>query len=63
MVQRSLARLRAPEKKEFNNEVVDNYFWNLKIARRRMKMTESQLASIVGVSANIIHSIERGNSC
>jgi ribosome-binding protein aMBF1 (putative translation factor) len=59
-VQRNLARLRAPEKKEFNNEVVDNYFWNLKIARRRRKMTESQLAAIIGVSSNVIHTIERG---
>jgi ribosome-binding protein aMBF1 (putative translation factor) len=60
IIQRNLARLRIPEKRQINNEVLDNYNWTIKIVRRRKKMTLSQLAHGVGVDAQVINQIEQG---
>lgn len=60
IVQRNLARLRVPEKKQLNEEVLENYDWNIKIERRRRKMTLSQLATQSGIDYNILQSIEKG---
>jgi ribosome-binding protein aMBF1 (putative translation factor) len=60
MVQGNLAKLRVPPKKEYNEAVVDNYYWELNIARRRMKMTVTQLAEKMGVAPAVIQGIEKG---
>lgn len=59
-VQRNLARLRAPGKRERNNEVIENYDWTIKIERRRRKMTPSQLARFAGTDTQKIIDIEGG---
>ncbi len=60
IVQKNLGKLKAPEKKEFNENVLDNYYWELNMARRRRKMSIKQLSEAVGVSAEIIEKIEQG---
>lgn len=60
VTQRNLAKLRAPPKKQYHEDVLDNYSWTLNIARRRAKLTASQLAEKTQVSSEIIRSIEKG---
>ena len=60
MTQGNLARLKTPPKKQTHEEVVDNYYWNLNMARRRLKMTTGTLAQQTGVPSDIIRAIERG---
>lgn len=58
--QGNLAKLRIPPKKQFHEDVLDNYYWTLSIARRRKKLTTNQLAKQTQIDAETIHSIEKG---
>lgn len=58
--QRSLGRLRAPPKKQSHELLVDNYDWNLKMGRRRKKLTFSQLSEETGVFVEDLQKFERG---
>jgi ribosome-binding protein aMBF1 (putative translation factor) len=58
--QNNLARLKMPKKKQYHPDVQENYYWELNMARRRTKMTLSQLAKKIGVSSYVIQEIERG---
>jgi ribosome-binding protein aMBF1 (putative translation factor) len=60
VVQSALSRLKAPVKKEQHPEVLDNYYWQVNISRRRKKMTLSQVAEQTGISSDVLESIERG---
>jgi len=59
-VQRNLDKLRTPEKKEIHEDVLDNYYWTVNMARRRKKMTAKQLSESVGISQDDIEKIEKG---
>jgi len=60
VIQGHVARLKIPEKKESNDDVLDNYSWLLNISRRRRKLSINQLSEKIGISPEIIKSIERG---
>ena len=60
VTQGNLAKLRTPPKKESHEDVLDNYYWTLNIARRRAKMSVGQLAEKMCVSPDLIQSIEKG---
>lgn len=60
VVQGNLNRLRMPEPKQTNPDVVDNYYWLLNISRRRKKMTINQLANQIEIPVEIIEAIEKG---
>jgi ribosome-binding protein aMBF1 (putative translation factor) len=60
ITQGNLAKLRAPPKKQYHEEVLEDYSWNLKIARRRAKMSPGQLAKKTETSFETIQAIERG---
>ena len=60
ITQHNLAKLRIPKPKQNHPEVHDNYYWTLSMARRRAKMTHSQLAKKIGVSSYEIQAIEKG---
>lgn len=60
VTQGNLARLRAPAPKEQHEEVLDNYYWTLNIARRRKKLSITQLAGLTQIEPKIIQSIEKG---
>ena len=54
VTQGNLAKLRAPPKKQYNDEVLDNYYWTLNIARRRKKLSINQLSRLIGIEVNIL---------
>jgi len=58
--QGNLAKLRVPPKKQFHEDVLDNYYWTLNISRRRKKLSINQLADLIKIDANILKSIEQG---
>jgi ribosome-binding protein aMBF1 (putative translation factor) len=58
--QRNLAKLRAPPKKQYHEDVLDDYPWTLKMTRRRIKMTVGQLANKISASHQEIQNIEKG---
>lgn len=60
ITQGNLARLRAPPKKQVNEDVLDNYYWTLSMARRRKKLTVGYLAGKMQVDPKVIRDIERG---
>ncbi|MFH1521922.1 MAG: hypothetical protein ABIF18_03105 [archaeon] len=55
-----LAKLRIPPKKQCHEDVLDNYYWTLNIARRRVKLSVGQLAEKMRVDSQIIQNIEKG---
>lgn len=57
---KQLAKLRVPEKKQYDPELVDNYDWLIRMARRRKKLSISQLANQTGISQEMIDDLERG---
>jgi len=59
-VQGNLARLRMPEKKQYHPEVLDDYYWNLNISRRRKKLSINQLSLLTSIPAETIKQIEKG---
>jgi len=59
-VQGNLAKLRMPAKKQTHEDALDNYYWTLNIARRRKKLTVSQLSSQIGTTPEVIQEIEKG---
>ncbi|MCR4284501.1 MAG: hypothetical protein NUV97_00470 [archaeon] len=60
VVHRNLAKLRMPEKKQFNEEVLDDYYWTLNMARRRKKMSLKQFSQMAGIGEDVLESIEKG---
>jgi ribosome-binding protein aMBF1 (putative translation factor) len=60
LTQGNLAKLRIPPKKEQHEDILDNYYWTLNIARRRNKLSITQLAEKMQVDPEIIQGIEKG---
>jgi len=58
--QGNLAKLRIPPKKQYHEDVLDNYYWTLNIARRRKKLSINQLADLIKIDAQTLQSIEQG---
>lgn len=54
-------RLRAPPAKESHPDLIENYSWEIIIARRRKKLTINQLANSIGVDLKLIQEIEKGH--
>jgi ribosome-binding protein aMBF1 (putative translation factor) len=53
-------RLKAPPKKEMNPFVVETYYWNANMGRRRKKLTLRQAGEAMGLSPEVIQQIENG---
>lgn len=60
VTQGNLSKLRMPKPKQNHPEVLDNYYWTLSMARRRAKMTLSQLAKKIDTTSYVIQEIEKG---
>lgn len=58
--QRNLAKLKMPRPKQSHPDTLDNYYWTLNMARRRAKMTTSQLSKKIQTEPHIIQEIEKG---
>lgn len=59
-VRMNMSRLKMPEPKQMNENVVDNYYWNVNMARRHKKITIEQLSQLVNIPVDVIQSIEKG---
>lgn len=59
-IQNNLARLRVPEEKEKKEDVVDNYYWELNIARRRKKLSIKQVSELTSIPYEVIEGLEKG---
>ncbi len=60
ITQGNLAKLRMPPKKQKHEDVMDNYYWTLGMARKRKKLTLNHLATKMGTTSEVIRKIERG---
>jgi ribosome-binding protein aMBF1 (putative translation factor) len=60
VTQGNLAKLRMPPKKQLHEDVLDNYYWTLNIARRRKKLSINQLSDLIKIDVKILQSIEKG---
>ena len=60
VTQGNLAKLKMPKPKQNHPDVLDNYYWTLNMARRRSKMTLSQLAKKIDTTSYVIQEIEKG---
>ena len=60
VTQGNLAKLRIPAPKQYHEDVLDNYYWTLNIARRRKKLSISQLAEKMQVEPTTIQGVEKG---
>ena len=58
--QGNLAKLKMPKPKQHHPDALDNYYWTLSMARRRAKMTISQLAKKIDTTPYVIQEIEKG---
>jgi ribosome-binding protein aMBF1 (putative translation factor) len=58
--QSTISRLKMPEPKQKHEQIVDNYYWNLNMARRRKKMTINQVSVRTQIPIEIIEAIEKG---
>ncbi len=57
---KNLARLNFPSKREDHPDLVENYDWILKTARRRKKLPQTQLAEELIVPLQVIRDLESG---
>jgi ribosome-binding protein aMBF1 (putative translation factor) len=57
---KNLSKLNFPQKRKDQEGLVENYDWKLKIARRKNKLSISQLALASGVSQEDIQKLESG---
>ena len=56
----NLSKLKFPPKKEETPDLVENYYWLIQNSRRRMKMTQTQLAEKLTIPLNVLISLEKG---
>ncbi|MBT6690228.1 hypothetical protein HN903_03535 [archaeon] len=60
ITQRNLSKLKMPKPKQYHPDILDDYSWTLNMARRRIKMTTSQLAKKIDTTPESIQQIEKG---
>ncbi len=60
IVQGNLAKLKMPPKKQMHEDLVDDYYWRLTHARRKRKLSLSQLSEQIGIEAEKLEDIEKG---
>jgi ribosome-binding protein aMBF1 (putative translation factor) len=60
IVQNNINRLKSIPAKQTHDDVVENYYWELRMARRRKKMTLSQVSKHTNIPVEAIDAIEKG---
>jgi ribosome-binding protein aMBF1 (putative translation factor) len=56
----NLAKLRFPQKREDHPDLVENYDWAIKTARRRKKLSQTQVAEELVIPLQVIIDLESG---
>jgi len=57
---KNLAKIQIPEKRQENERLVENYYWLMQMARRRKKLSLSQLSENTNIPAETLQRFERG---
>jgi len=57
---KNLGKLKIPKKRQESEELIENYDWKIRLARRRKKLTIPQLAQQIGISVQILYNFEQG---
>ena len=60
VVQGNLAKLRMPTPKEQNEAIIENYYWKLNMARRRKKLSLTQLSELIKIPRETLQEVEKG---
>lgn len=60
MIKLNMSKVKKPEPKQSHPNIVDNYYWEINMARRRKKMSINQLSEQIGIPVDILESLERG---
>ncbi len=60
VAQSNLSKLKNPYVKQKHPDLNDNYYWDINMARRRKKMTVSQLSDITEIPEETLRDIEHG---
>jgi len=56
----NLAKLNIPEKRQEHEDLVENYYWKIQIARRRKKLSLSQLSEKTNIPVELLEAVEKG---
>ena len=56
---KNLGKLKIPLKKQQPKNLVDNYYWEIKMARRRKKFSIAQLSNQIGIPVEVLEAIEK----
>lgn len=57
---KNLAKIKFPQAKQHSEILIDNYYWAIKMARRRKKISIEQLAKSTGISEQTLEELEIG---
>jgi len=57
---KNLAKIRFPEKVQETGNLIENYYWILRMARRRKKLSLMQLSEITKIHVRDLENLERG---
>jgi len=60
VAQRNIAKIKIPPKKQYSDVLVYNYDWAIMMARRRKKMTITQLADLTHIPQIDLEDMEKG---
>ena len=60
VIQGHIAKLRVMPKKQYHEDLLEDYSWRVNMARRRKKITRKQLAEKIGTTEGVIQEIEKG---
>ena len=60
IAKKNLGKLKIPEKKQYDEKLIENYDWALRTARRRKKLSIEQLSQQTGLPAELLDSLEKG---
>ena len=57
---KNLAKIKFPQEKQHSELLVDNYYWAIKMARRRKKLTFNEISLSTSIPEEVLENIERG---
>ena len=60
LAHKHLSKLKFPEKRQDHPELIENYDWEMKTARRRKKLSQTQLAGELLVPLQVVVDLESG---
>ncbi len=59
-VKLNMSKVKRPEPKQSHPNIIDNYYWEINMARRRKKMSINQLSEQIDIPVDTLESLEKG---